>query len=116
MALVLLAKLGLRPEDLTAGAAAVRRVVATFAEFVPQVAEATTAGSGKAYGSYWNRVVREWGGRRLDEPTPIEIVQLGRRSALAGWSGVMVGTGVARWRATSGRCGVCIGGRWPTGT
>jgi integrase/recombinase XerC len=66
-------------EDLTAGAAAVRRVVPTFAEFVPQVAEATTAGSRKAYGSYWNRVVREWGGRRLDEPTPIEIEQLGEK-------------------------------------
>jgi hypothetical protein len=25
---------------------------------------------------YWNRVIEQWGGRRLDEPTPSEIRQL----------------------------------------
>jgi hypothetical protein len=29
-----------------------------------------------AYGSYWNRVVEQWGTRRLDEPTPSEIKQV----------------------------------------
>ena len=29
-----------------------------------------------AHGSYWNRVVDQWGDRRLDEPTPTEIRQL----------------------------------------
>ena len=33
-------------------------------------------GPRRAYGSYWNRVVEHWGGRRLDEPTPSEIRQL----------------------------------------
>ena len=33
-------------------------------------------GTRRAYGSYWNRVVEHWGGRRLDEPTPSQIRQL----------------------------------------
>ncbi|MFI5495245.1 tyrosine-type recombinase/integrase [Actinoplanes sp. NPDC051859] len=78
-ALLLLAKLGLSPDDLVAGAVAARPPVPTFAEFVPQVAAATTPGTLKAYGSYWNRVVEQWGSRRLDEPTPLEIAQLGKQ-------------------------------------
>jgi integrase/recombinase XerC len=78
-ALLLLAKLGVSPADLVAGAAAARPAVPTFAEFVPQVAAAVTAGTLKAYGSYWNRVVERWGGRRLDEPSPLEIERLGKR-------------------------------------
>jgi integrase len=78
-ALLLLAKLGVTPEDLLAGAAAARPTVPTFAEFVPQVAAATSAGTMKAYGTYWNRVVEQWGSRRLTEPTPLEIERLGKR-------------------------------------
>ena len=37
---------------------------------------AVSAGTRRAYGSYWNRVVEQWGDRRLDEPTPSEIRQL----------------------------------------
>ena len=48
----------------------------TFAEYVPVVSAAVTAGTRRAYGSYWNRVVEHWGDRRLDEPTPSEIRQL----------------------------------------
>jgi site-specific recombinase XerD len=40
------------------------------------VAAAVSAGTRRAYGSYWNRVVEHWGGRRLDEPTPSEIRRL----------------------------------------
>jgi hypothetical protein len=40
------------------------------------VSAAVTAGTRRAYGSYWNRVVEHWGARRLDEPTPSEIRQL----------------------------------------
>jgi integrase/recombinase XerC len=78
-ALVLLAKLGLSPDDLIAGAAANRPPVPTFAEFVPQVAAATSAGTLKAYGTYWNRVVEQWGSRRLTEPGPLEIEQLAKK-------------------------------------
>jgi site-specific recombinase XerD len=74
-ALVLLERMGLSPADLTA-VPQPRREVPTFAEYVPVVSAAVSAGTRRAYGSYWNRVVDEWGGRRLDEPTPSEIRQL----------------------------------------
>jgi integrase/recombinase XerC len=58
-ALILLAKLGVTPADLLAGAAASRPPVPTFAEFVPLVVATVTTGTLKAYGTYWNRVVEE---------------------------------------------------------
>jgi hypothetical protein len=74
-ALLILARMGLSPDDLTA-APRNRAPVPTFAEYVPVVSAAVSAGTRKAYGSYWNRVVEQWGGRRLDEPTPSEIRRL----------------------------------------
>jgi integrase/recombinase XerC len=74
-ALLVLEKMGISPADLTA-APGQRREVPTFAEYVPVVSAAVTAGTRRAYGSYWNRVVAQWGERRLDEPTPSEIRQL----------------------------------------
>jgi integrase/recombinase XerC len=40
------------------------------------VSAAVSAGTRRAYGSYWNRILEHWGGRRLDEPTLSEIRQL----------------------------------------
>ena len=40
------------------------------------VAATVTSGTLKARGSSWNRVVEQWGTRRLDEPAPSEIKQL----------------------------------------
>ena len=40
-------------------------MVPTFAEYVPVVSAAVSAGPGRAYGSYWNRIVEHWGARRL---------------------------------------------------
>ncbi len=74
-ALVLLERMGLSPADLTA-VPQNRPAVPTFAEYVPVVSATVTPGTRRAYGSYWNRVVEHWGGRRLDEPTPSEIRQL----------------------------------------
>ena len=74
-ALVVLKSMGLSPDDLTA-APRDRAAVPTFAEYVPVVSATVTDGTRKAYGSYWNRVVEQWGTRRLDEPTPSEIRQL----------------------------------------
>src|SRR6266567_7299963 len=74
-ALVLLERMGLSLADLTAVPRA-RKPVPTFAEYVPVVSAAVSAGTRRAYGSYWNRVVDQWGDRRLDEPTPSEIRQL----------------------------------------
>jgi hypothetical protein len=74
-ALVLLERMGLSPADLTAVPQS-RKPVPTFSEYVPVVSAAVSAGTRRAYGSYWNRIVDQWGGRRLDEPTPSEIRQL----------------------------------------
>ena len=74
-ALVLLEQMGLTPADLTA-VPEHRKPVPTFAEYIPVVSAAVTPGTRRAYGSYWNRVVDQWGGRRLDEPTPSDIRQL----------------------------------------
>ena len=52
------------------------RPVPTFAEYVPVVSAAVSDGTRRAYGSYWNRVIEQWGGRRLDELTRLEIRQL----------------------------------------
>jgi integrase/recombinase XerC len=74
-ALVLLERMGLSPADLTAVPQA-RKPVPTFAEYVPVVSAAVSAGTRRAYGSYWNRIIEQWGDRRLDEPAPSEIRQL----------------------------------------
>jgi len=74
-ALVLLERMGLTPADLAA-IPQHRKPVPTFAEYVPVVSAAVSAGTRRAYGSYWNRVLDQWGDRRLDEPTPSEIRQL----------------------------------------
>lgn len=74
-ALLLLERMGLSPADLAAAPQS-RPAVPTFAEYVPVVSAAVTAGTRRAYGSYWNRVVEQWGGRRLDEPSSSEIRQL----------------------------------------
>jgi len=74
-ALVVLERMGLSPADLVAVPQA-RKPVPTFAEYVPVVSAAVSAGTRRAYGSYWNRVVDQWGDRHLDEPTPSEIRQL----------------------------------------
>ena len=67
--------MGLSPDDLVT-APQDRPPVPTFAEYVPVVSAAVTAGTRRAYGSYWNRVLEQWGERRLDEPAPSEIRQL----------------------------------------
>jgi hypothetical protein len=74
-ALLVLKSMGLSLEDLTA---ATRQPlpVPTFAEYVPVVSAAATDGTRRAYGTYWNRITEQWGGRRLDEPTPSEVRQL----------------------------------------
>jgi integrase len=74
-ALVLLERMGLSSADLVA-APGERATVPTFAECIPVVSAAVSAGTRRAYGSYWNRIVEHWGDRRLDEPTPSEIRQL----------------------------------------
>ena len=60
---------GLRPGD--------RVLLAVFPDRdMLAVYSFAVVGTRRAYGSYWNRVVEHWGGRRLDEPTPSQIRQL----------------------------------------
>jgi integrase/recombinase XerC len=82
---LVLARMGIRPEDLIdptrsgeppAAAADVSVGVPTFAEYVPVVSAAVGDGTRRVYASYWNRIVEQWGTRRLDEPTPSQIEQL----------------------------------------
>jgi hypothetical protein len=63
-ALLILERMGLSPDDLTA-APRQRPSVPTFADYVPVVSATVTSGTRKTYGSYWNRVVEQWGTRRL---------------------------------------------------
>ena len=77
-ALLLLNRLGITPADLLGGSTA-RPPAPTFAEYVPVVAEGASPASRRAYGHYWNRIVQVWGDRRIDEPTPSEIKQLGEQ-------------------------------------
>ena len=112
-ALVLLGRMGLTPAELTAVPQA-RKPVPTFAEYVPVVSAAVSAGTRRAYGSYWNRVVEHWGARRLDEPSPSEIRQL---MAFVKTHVVRRATpvaGAARPPGAPGRCarrGRCAGSR-----
>lgn len=72
---LVLAQMGLTPADLLSEPEQ-RPAAPTFANYVPVVSEAVSAGTLRCYGSYWNKVVKAWGSRRIDEPTPSEIRQL----------------------------------------
>ena len=74
-AMLVLERMGLTPADLLAAPAA-RPPAPTFAEYIPVVSALVSDGCRRAYGSYWDRVVEQWGSRRIDEPTPSEIRQL----------------------------------------
>jgi hypothetical protein len=74
-ALLLLKQLGLSPADLAA-VPQDRPPIPTFVEYIPAVAATVSAGTRRAYGTYWNRITEHWGTRHLDEPTPTEIKQL----------------------------------------
>jgi integrase/recombinase XerC len=76
---LLLSKMGIAPADLLAEPQE-RRVVPTFAEYIPVVAHAVSPATARSYSSYWRRVEEAWSGRRLDEPSPSEIKQLAEAS------------------------------------
>jgi integrase/recombinase XerC len=72
---LLLARMGVSPEELLASAQPVSRIP-TFAVYVPQVADTVSAGTRRVYGSYWNRILDHWAERRLDQITPSDIREL----------------------------------------
>ncbi|GAA2522899.1 site-specific integrase [Pilimelia columellifera] len=71
---LLLDRLGVTVEDLTAAPAGVD--VPTFDAYIARVSTAVTVGTVRVYGPYWNRVRDAWGQRRLDEATALEVKQL----------------------------------------
>jgi integrase/recombinase XerC len=73
---LLLARMGITPEQLLATAPADSRPMPTFRDYIAQVSAAIPAGTRRAYTTYWRRIEDEWGDRRIDEPTPLEIKQL----------------------------------------
>lgn len=72
----LMARMGVTPQHLLDDATGAATSVPTFAEYIDRVVAVVTPGTRRVYGSYWNRIRAEWGDRRLDEPTPLEIAGL----------------------------------------
>ena len=54
-----------------------RATVPTLTEYLPRVIAAAGPGANRTYGSYWQRMLTAWGGRRLDQisATDIEAMQ-----------------------------------------
>lgn len=75
---LLLDRLGVTVDDLQS--AATLGDVPTFAAYIDRVSTAVTPGTRRVYQTYWNRIRAEWGHRRLDEPTALEIRQLAERT------------------------------------
>jgi len=75
---MLLARLGFSVSDLLEEPTP-KPQAPTFAEYLPIVIDAVPAGSLKAYGPYWNKVLTYWGERHIDDITPSEISALAER-------------------------------------
>ena len=71
---ILLTRLGLRAEDLL-DSPIDRPTAPTFRDYIPIVAAGVRPGTRRVYSSYWNRIEKHWGDRRIDEPTPSQIRQ-----------------------------------------
>jgi hypothetical protein len=67
--------MGVSPRG-TAGDCPPASQIQTFAVYVPQAADTVSAGTRRVYGSYWERILDQWGKRRLDEITPSEVREL----------------------------------------
>jgi integrase/recombinase XerC len=71
---MLLEKMGISPADLLPVPATPQGAPA-FADYIPRVSEAVSAGTRRVYGTYWNRVIQAWGQRPITSVTPLEISQ-----------------------------------------
>lgn len=71
---LVLQQLGITAETLSAPTRP--RDTPTFADYIDRVSDAVSAGTRRAYSTYWRRIRDAWGERRLNEPTPLEIKQL----------------------------------------
>lgn len=82
-ALMLLERLGVRPEQLVSGSIP-RPPMPTFNEYIDRVSGVVTDGTGRVYATYWRHVREAWGSRRLDEITAMDITQLVQRTKDSG--------------------------------
>src|SRR3954451_9955901 len=77
---LLLDRLGIRPEQLIGVPGPVAaRAIPSVRHYLDQVADAVSPATRQVYGPYWRRIASEWGDRRIDDITPIEIKQLAER-------------------------------------
>lgn len=95
-ALLLLDRMGLSVADLVT-APADRPPAPTFAEYIPVVSAASSAGTRRVYSTYWNRILEHWAGWPLDKPDASDVRTLAeyikthavvRRNARGGRSAV----------------------------
>ena len=102
---MLLEKLGVSPADLL-HAPAESAGVPTFAEYIPRVSAAVSAGTRRVYGSYWNRVVRAWGPRPITSVTASDISQLAEqvKAAVVKRKNARGGRGAAEHLIAALRC------------
>ena len=70
-----LEKVGVTPADLMHPSAG-RHEIPAFADYIPRVSGAVGSGTRRVYGSYWKRVLQEWGPRPITEVTALDISQL----------------------------------------
>jgi site-specific recombinase XerC len=75
MARAVLARMGLRPDDLMHTSLS-RPPAPTFANYIPRVSQAVGCGTRRCYGTYWNRVLAVWADRPITEPTASDIAHL----------------------------------------
>src|SRR5437763_887146 len=73
---LLLARMGITPEQLLKTQHTAKTHMPTFGEYISQVSDAVPSGTRRSYQTYWQRIIDTWGDRRLDEPTPLEIKKL----------------------------------------
>jgi integrase/recombinase XerC len=69
---LLLARLGVTPEQLLTQPQP-PAAMPTFDEYIERVSAAVPEGSRRLYSTYWRKISDDWGHRRIDEPTPLEI-------------------------------------------
>lgn len=69
-----LEQLGIRAEDLLSSPEPTP--VPTFEEYIPRIIPTVPSGTLRTYRPYWQRVRTEWGPRRINDPTALEMQAL----------------------------------------
>src|SRR3981081_815285 len=73
---LMLSRMGISPSDLLY-TERTHRVAPTFTDYIPVVATTVSPATLNCYGPYWNYVAAALGPRRIDDPPPSEVKELG---------------------------------------